>query len=199
MKDAPLFAEAFGFFHWIGISHYLNLLLVGFMVRSGLQILSAHPKLYWRDDCRPGSEWLRFSRKKMPTDRLWTAADEETSFPAVIALPGGKNLGMGRHWHFFCAIFWLLNGIAYVVLLFGTGEWRRLVPMPARAFGERLRFAHAPAATSTASSSCPCANGFSRQRFGVSATKRCARGVNAPPVMNTNRCSRPGWRSRTLS
>ena len=31
-------SEAFGFFHWIGISHYLNLLLVGFMVRSGLEI-----------------------------------------------------------------------------------------------------------------------------------------------------------------
>ena len=55
------FVDAFGFFfHWIGISHYLNLLLVGFMVRSGLEILSAHPKLYWRDDCRPGSEWLGY-------------------------------------------------------------------------------------------------------------------------------------------
>ena len=123
-----LFAEALGFFHWIGISHYLNLLLVGFMVRSGLQILSAHPKLYWRDDCTPGSEWLRFSQKKMPVGRLWTSADEETSFPSFLALPGGKNLGMGRHWHFFCAIFWTLNGVAYVALLFCTGEWRRLVP-----------------------------------------------------------------------
>ena len=65
-----LVTEALGFFHWIGISHYLNLLFVGFMVRSGLEIMSAHPKLYWRDDCRPGSEWLRLSRKKMPTDRL---------------------------------------------------------------------------------------------------------------------------------
>ena len=31
------FARALGFLHWIGISHYLNLLLVGFMVRSGLE------------------------------------------------------------------------------------------------------------------------------------------------------------------
>jgi sulfoxide reductase catalytic subunit YedY len=134
-----LFAEALGFFHWIGISHYLNLLLVGFLVRSGLQILSAHPKLYWRDDCLPGSEWLRFSRKKMPTDRLWTSADEETSFPSLLALPGGKNLGMGRHWHFFCAIFWMLNGVVYVVLLFCTGEWRRLVPTSWSALPEAAR------------------------------------------------------------
>ncbi len=98
------------------------------MVRSGLEILSAHPKLYWRDDCRPGGEWLRLSRKKMPADRLWTGADEETSFSPLIALPGRRNLGMGRHWHFFCAIFWILNGLAYVTLLFANGEWRRLVP-----------------------------------------------------------------------
>jgi methionine sulfoxide reductase catalytic subunit len=31
-------AQVFGFFHWIGISHYLNLLFIGFMVRSGLEI-----------------------------------------------------------------------------------------------------------------------------------------------------------------
>ncbi len=132
-------STALGFFHWVGISHYLNLLLLGFMVRSGLEILSAHPKLYWRDDCRPGSEWLRLSRKKMPTDRLWTGADEETSFSSVIALPGRKNLGMGRHWHFFCAIFWILNGLVYVGLLFGTGEWRRLVPTSWSVFPEAAR------------------------------------------------------------
>ena len=130
------FADALGFFHWIGISHYLNLLLVGFMVRSGLEILSAHPKLYWRDDCQPASEWLRLSRKRMPTDRLWTGADEETAFSSVIALPGRRNLGMGRHWHFFCAIFWILNGLVYVGLLFGTGEWRRLVPTSWSVFSE---------------------------------------------------------------
>jgi len=133
------FSEALGFFHWIGISHYLNLLLVGFMVRSGLEILSAHPKLYWEDGCRPGTEWLRFSRKKMPADRLWTGADEETSFSSIIALPGRRNLGMGRHWHFFCAIFWILNGLLYVVLLFASGEWRRLVPTSWSRFPEAVR------------------------------------------------------------
>lgn len=132
-------SEALGFFHWIGISHYLNLLLLGFMIRSGLEILSAHPKLYWRDDCRPGSEWLKFTRKTMPSDRLWTSADEETSFSPWIALPGRKNLGMGRHWHFFCAIFWVLNGLVYIALLFGTGEWHRLVPASWSIFPHAVR------------------------------------------------------------
>jgi DMSO/TMAO reductase YedYZ molybdopterin-dependent catalytic subunit/thiosulfate reductase cytochrome b subunit len=38
------------------------------------------------------------------------------------------NLGMGRHWHFFSIIFWVLNGAVYVCLLFGFGGWRRLIP-----------------------------------------------------------------------
>jgi sulfoxide reductase catalytic subunit YedY len=50
-----IFATAIGFFHWVGASHYLNLLLVGLTVRSGLEILSAHPKLYRRDHCTPGT------------------------------------------------------------------------------------------------------------------------------------------------
>jgi DMSO/TMAO reductase YedYZ molybdopterin-dependent catalytic subunit len=121
-------AQVFGFFHWVGISHYINLLFVGFLIRSGLQILSAHPKLYWNDACRPERAWLKFTRKQMPSDKLWTASDEEEPFSPWVALPGGKNLGVGRHWHFFCALFWMMNGFAYIALLFGTGEWRRLIP-----------------------------------------------------------------------
>lgn len=85
-------AKVFGFFYWVGISHYLNLLLLGFLIRSGLQVLSAHPKLYWNQHCTPGSEWLRFTRKPMPSDRLWTATDEEDPFSSWVALPGGRNL-----------------------------------------------------------------------------------------------------------
>jgi DMSO/TMAO reductase YedYZ molybdopterin-dependent catalytic subunit len=59
---------------------------------------------------------------------LWTSRDEEISLPSWLALPGKKNLGMARHWHFLCDGGWLLTGIAYYVLLFATGEWRRLVP-----------------------------------------------------------------------
>jgi sulfoxide reductase catalytic subunit YedY len=135
------FAQAFGFFYWIGISHFINLLFVSLLVRSGLEILSAHPKLYWNDECRVGSEWLKFSRKVMPTDRLWTASDEQEPFSSWLALPGHMNLGMGRHWHFFSIIFWVVNGLVYVLLLFLTDEWRRLIP---------TSFAIVPAAMRTA-------------------------------------------------
>lgn len=136
-----LLAKAFGFFHWVGISHYLNLLLLGFLIRSGLQVLSAHPKLYWNEHCAPGSEWLRLTRKQMPSDRLWTATDEEDPFSSWVALPGGRNLGVGRHWHLFCVVFWVLNGLAYVALLFVTDEWRRLLPTSAAIFPEAVQTA----------------------------------------------------------
>ena len=113
---------------WLRATHFLNLLFISLLVRSGLEILSAHPKLYWNDDCTPGSEWLRFTRKKLPADRLWTSRDEEEPFSSWLALPGRRNLGLGRHWHFLTDAAWLLTGVGYVVMLFTTAEWRRLVP-----------------------------------------------------------------------
>ncbi len=103
--------------------------LLSLLVRSGLEVLSAHPRLYWNDHCTPGSEWLKFTKKRRSTDRLWTASDEETSFPPLIALPGRENLGLGRHWHFIADFAWLLTGLVYVVMLFfAAPEWRRLIP-----------------------------------------------------------------------
>jgi DMSO/TMAO reductase YedYZ molybdopterin-dependent catalytic subunit/thiosulfate reductase cytochrome b subunit len=67
-------------------------------------------------------------RAEPKPELLWTSRDEEISLPAWLALPGRKNLGIARHWHFLCDGGWLLTGIAYYVLLFATGEWRRLVP-----------------------------------------------------------------------
>ena len=100
---------------WLRAAHFFNFLLLSLLVRSGLEILSAHPRFYWNDHCTPGSEWLKFTNKQRPEDRLWTASDEETSFPSAIALPGHENLGLGRHWHFLADFAWLLTGLLYVV------------------------------------------------------------------------------------
>src|SRR5579872_6896382 len=113
---------------WLRTTHFFNFLFLSLLVWSGLEILSAHPRLYWNDHCTPGSECLKLAKKQRPKDRLWTARDEETSFPSAIALPGHDNLGLGRHWHFLADFSWLLTGLVYVVMLFGTPEWRRLIP-----------------------------------------------------------------------
>lgn len=117
-----------GFPIWIGVTHWINVLFIGFLIRAGIQILGAYPRLYWNDHTTPGTEWVRFTKQRIPTDRLWTALEQEEKVPVWLGQPGGNNLGLGRHWHFFAVLFWILNGLVYVVLLFATGEWRRLIP-----------------------------------------------------------------------
>ena len=123
-------APSLGFPGWLRLSHYLNLLFMVFLVRSGIEILMSHPRLYWNDGCTPGSEWLKFTRKQVPTgpDVLYTAREDEVDVSPWLAMPGHKNLGIGRHWHGVTNSLWLLTGVVYVLLLFGTGEWRRLIP-----------------------------------------------------------------------
>ena len=119
----------YGFPSWIGITHYVNLLFLVLLARSGLQILMDHPRLYWNVHCAPGTEWVRFTSVQVPLDRLYTAKDDARYLNPWIGLPGGRHtLGLARHWHFVSALFWTLNGAIYVALLFATGHWRRIVP-----------------------------------------------------------------------
>ena len=129
MDVSPLgdFGEL-GFPLGVRLCHWFNVLFLLLLARSGLAILAAHPKLYWNIDSRPGSEWLSFGRKPLPTDRMWCSTDEEISASGWLALPGGHGLGLGRYWHFLNALAWTLCGVSYVALMFLTPQWRRLVP-----------------------------------------------------------------------
>ncbi len=113
---------------WIRITHLINIIFISFLIRSGIEILATHPKLYWNDHSKPGTEWARFTRKEMPKDKLYDTLDEEEDYSSIVAMPGHKQLGLGRHWHFFSVIGWILCGLVYVGLLFATGEWRRFWP-----------------------------------------------------------------------
>ncbi|HZS20270.1 MAG TPA: molybdopterin-dependent oxidoreductase [Pseudonocardiaceae bacterium] len=113
---------------WLRIDHWLNVLFLTLLLRSGIEILGTHPKLYCNDDSKPGTEWARFTTKEMPTDKLYDTLDEEESYSSLVALPGHKKLGMGRHWHFFSVICWILVGLSYYLLLFATGQWHRYWP-----------------------------------------------------------------------
>ncbi len=138
---------------WVVITHFLNIFLMLLLFRSGFEVLSAFPKFYWQDDCPPGREWLRLSKKMYGADsrRVWSSLDEEESWSPVVALPGRKNLGLGRHWHFMSIQFWILTGVVYVTLVFTTGYWHYLIPThwsivpdSIRSVGTYLQF-HIPA------------------------------------------------------
>jgi sulfoxide reductase catalytic subunit YedY len=136
-----LILASLGFPLWLRLSHYINLLFLGLLIRSGIQILGAHPRLYWNDGCTPRTEWLKFTTREVPLDgeMVYTSLDDEVDVPAWLGLPPGKNLGLGRHWHGVSTICWILNGLIYVVLLFTTGEWARLLPTSWAIFPGTLR------------------------------------------------------------
>lgn len=154
---------------WLRLTHLFNFLFITLLIRSGIEILGTHPKLYWNDDAFPGSEWLRLGDKRTPEDddrvtveesertpaddrafsdgagtpfeqpesttapderdgSAWTAETEIVPLPSWLALPGKDNLGLGRHWHFWAATGWAVTGLFYVVLLFMSDQWHRIVP-----------------------------------------------------------------------
>lgn len=125
-----------GFPWWLRWQHFFNLVFLMFIIRSGLQILADHPRLYLDPGCRPGKEWLRM-RGPVPADRLdpddpervWTAKADSVSLPRWLGIPGFRHsIGLARWWHFGFDLLWIVNGALFLVLLFVSGQWARMVP-----------------------------------------------------------------------
>jgi sulfoxide reductase catalytic subunit YedY len=117
-----------GFPIGIRLTHAFNIVFLTLLIRSGIEILGGHPMLYFNDHCRPGSEWIRFTSKRMFRNRWWTAEDEKQAYTPWVALPGRDNLGLGRFWHFIAVLGWLVTGMIYILVLITTEQWQRLVP-----------------------------------------------------------------------
>lgn len=128
MGDFPL---------WLRATHLINFFLIGLLLRSGWQIIATHPRFYWRNDCGPRTEWIKFTKRVVPDEEgAYTAHDDESEPPSWLTLPGGRNPALGRHWHGLVTALWVLNGAVYVTLLFATGAWRRIVPTSWDIFGK---------------------------------------------------------------
>jgi sulfoxide reductase catalytic subunit YedY len=113
---------------WVDAQHFFNLFFLVFILRSGAQILSDHPRLYWTRHSTPGRDWFRV-QKPVPADPLWTAKQDSISLPGQVGLPGLRHsIGLARWWHLGVETLWLLNGLIFYALLFATSQWRRLVP-----------------------------------------------------------------------
>ncbi len=127
-----------GFPWWLQLQHFLNMFFMLFIMRAGIQILADHPRLYWRRDCTPGTDWFRF-QIPVPTGRVWTSKDDSVSLPKWLGIPGLRHtLGLSRWWHFSVNLLWLINGVAFYALLFSTDQWLRLVPLTWEVFPAAL-------------------------------------------------------------
>ena len=78
-----------------------------FIIRSGVQILTDHPRLYWTRHSTPGKDWFRV-QKPVPADPLWTAKKDSISLPNQVGLPGLRHsIGLARWWHLGIDTLWL--------------------------------------------------------------------------------------------
>jgi thiosulfate reductase cytochrome b subunit len=83
----------------VRITHWLNALCLLVLLSSGLQILNAHPALYWGNASIFDNPFITFG----------------SGIPHWLTLPGWQDLADGRRWHFFFAWLFVLNGLLYVV------------------------------------------------------------------------------------
>lgn len=86
---------------WIGWQHFLNFFFLVLIIRTGWQI---------RTDTRPKGHWTRNNRGLIRTNKA----------PTKISLDLWLHLSLDA--------LWILNGIIFVILLFSTGQWQRIVP-----------------------------------------------------------------------
>ena len=50
-----------GFPLWVRLTHFFNFLFITLLIRSGIEIIGAHPKFCWRYDWMPGFEQCKRS------------------------------------------------------------------------------------------------------------------------------------------
>ncbi|MBM7503845.1 cytochrome b/b6 domain-containing protein [Agromyces aurantiacus] len=86
---------------WLGWQHFLNAFFLALLVKTGLELRSKR---------RPPGFWTR----------------DNTRWPRTTRAP--RRLGIWLWFHLWLDAFWVLTGVSYVVLLFATGQWLRIVP-----------------------------------------------------------------------
>jgi len=131
----------------VRVMHWINVVCLTILLMSGLTIFNAHPALYWGQQSTFDKPWVaitavqssngvvgvtRIAGHQFTTDGVLgnsRVGDATTStvraFPSWATIPGPQWLSMGRHWHFFFAWLFVVNGIAYVLYAILTGHLNR--------------------------------------------------------------------------
>lgn len=94
-------------------THWLNVVFLAGMIASGLQIYTAFPHIGYKGDVL---------RVPNPMDGSYVA------IPSALRLGGW--LAGGLRWHFTLAWPFVLTGLAYLLFLVLSGEWRKLLFRP---------------------------------------------------------------------
>ena len=146
----------------VRLMHWINVVCLTVLLMSGLNIFNAHPALYWGHDSSFDKPWVSMRAEDTPTGPVgktviagheftttgvlglseYEGAPAARAFPSWATIPGAKWLAMARHWHFFFAWLFVINGITYVLYsLFSRHLVRDLVPTrdELRRIGQSIR------------------------------------------------------------
>lgn len=155
----------------VRLMHWVNVVCMTVLLMSGLTIFNAHPALYWGRDSTFDHPWVSIGAKQkggvavgtttiaghaFDTDGVLGASKEsaggpvsERAFPSWATIPSRQSLAIGRHWHFFFAWLFVVNGLCYLLYAVFSGHLRRdLLPTRlewrhiGRSIGDHLRFRH---------------------------------------------------------
>jgi len=118
----------------VRVMHWINVICLTILLMSGLQIFNAHPALYWGQGSSFDKPWVsigaaqsangtvgvtRIAGRSFDTDGVLGVSKGNgeravRGFPSWATIPGSQWLSMGRHWHFFFAWLFVINGLCYV-------------------------------------------------------------------------------------
>ena len=134
------------------LTHWINVLALTLLLMSGLDIFGSHPALYWGQKAVFAHPWLSIAAEQHgaathgvtqiggahfdTTGVLGYSGPpgkrQATAFPAWATIPSYQDLADSRHWHFFFAWLFVINGLVYwLVGLAGGHIVRDLAPTPA--------------------------------------------------------------------
>jgi len=158
--------------------HWINVVCLTVLLMSGLNIFNAHPALYWGRESTFAEPWISFGARNTPAGALGytriaghefdttgvlglstspdSGAAMARAFPWWATIPGTQWLAMARHWHFFFAWIFVINGVLYLLYtIFSRHLKRDLVPTRdelrniGRSIVDHLKFRHATGAAAT--------------------------------------------------
>ena len=131
----------------VRVMHWINVVCLTILLMSGLTIFNAHPALYWGQGSSFDKPWVAITAVQGPNGAVGVTriaghqfttdgvlgnsrvGDATTptvrAFPSWATIPGPQWLSMGRHWHFFFAWLFVINGICYVLYALFSGHLNR--------------------------------------------------------------------------
>lgn len=132
----------------VRFTHWINVICLTILLMSGLAIFNADPALSWgkttdfehplvqmKAEFDKNGEPIKgittvFGHDFTTTGFLGLSADDngtqaQRGFPGWITLPGHQDLATARHWHFFFAWLFVLNGLVFIVSGVLSGHFKR--------------------------------------------------------------------------